>query len=162
MNRKKKKDEFIEKVFAEMYDDLKAFAFYKSRDKRLVEDILQETYLEAYRHADELMEHENYKGWMYVTAMNKIMKLNKESMSYNECLCFEEQMDAVVEPEYDFVALSEIQSLVKAEDFKLITLHYLDKYTYDEIAKMCDKKTSYVKMRIFRALRQLKDKIDIQ
>lgn len=152
-----KQDEFIEQIFEEMYEELARFLKYYSYDKELIEDILQETYLAAYNHADKLIDNEKYRSWMYSTASNKAMKMNKLNRKHNECLSFEEQLDVPVEPEYEVFRFSCVRALVTAGDYELLMMHYNDKYTYEEIAKIYGKSPSYIKMKIFRIVRRLRN-----
>ena len=157
MERRQK--EFIEKIFEEMYEELGRFLKHYSYDKELVEDILQETYLAAYNHVDELIDNEKYRSWMYATAANKAMKMNKSNRKHNECLSFEEQMDVPVEPEYDVFKFCGVRSIVAAADYDLLMLHYSDKYTYEELGKIYGRSPSYIKMKIFRIVRKLRNNL---
>ncbi len=151
-----KKKQFIEQVFEEMYGELKRYLWYHSYDKELIEDILQETYLAAYNHVDELMNNDNYKAWMYTTAMNKAMKMNKLNRKHSECLSFEEQVDVPVEQDYNVLKFAGIRALVATADYDLLMLHYNDKFTYEELSRIYGRTPSYIKMKIFRIIRRLK------
>ncbi len=159
MGSRQDKEQFIEKVFAEMYKELKLLVYRCSYDKELVEDILQETYLAAYRHADELIDNERYRGWMYATAMNKTKKLNYMNRKHNECISFEEQIDIGVEPEYECMRFSAIKTFLPSEDYELLMRHYDEKYTYNELADIYGKTPSYIKMRVSRMVKKLKTKL---
>ena len=73
---KKKQDEFFTGIYNETYNDLGKFVSRRTRNPGMSEDILQEVYLEAFRHLDDLKTHENPVGWIYKTAYNKIKKMN--------------------------------------------------------------------------------------
>lgn len=151
--------QFVEMVFEEMYEELERFLRHYSYDKDLVEDILQETYLAAYNHADELMNNDKYRNWMYATAANKAMKMNKSNRRHYECLSFEEQKDVPVQPEYDVIRFSNLRAIVDATDYDLLMLHFDDKYTYEEIDRLYGTSTSYIKMKVFRILRMLRSNL---
>lgn len=156
-NRQLDKERFLEKIFEEMYGDLKSFLNYYSYDKELVEDILQETFFAAYRHADELIGNEKYKSWIYSTAINKAKKMNKMNLKHSECLSLDEQVDLIAfQEESEYVQFSEIRQKLAGDEFELLMMHYRDNYTYEEMAQMHNKSTSYMKMKVNRIIKKLK------
>ncbi len=155
---KEDKEEFIERVFEELYGNLKSFLYYYSFDKEVVEDILQETYLAAYNHAEELIGNPKYKSWMYATAVNKAKKINEMNKRHNECLSLENQNGLYVENESELVRFSTINSILEVDESNLLMLHYCDRYTYDELAEMFNKTPSYIKMRISRIVKKVRKK----
>ena len=155
--RQSDKERFLEKIFEEMYGDLKSFLYHYSYDKGLVEDILQETYFAAYKHADELIGNEKYKSWMYATAINKSKKMNKMNSKHNECLSLDEQLDiSTAQEECEYVQFAEIREKIAGEEFELLMMHYRDNYTYEEMAQIHNKSTSCMKMKVNRIIKKLK------
>ena len=74
---KKVQEELFRKLYDQTYTGLRRFVQYRSRNLHMTDDILQEIYLEMFRHIDELVVHQNQIGWIYKTAEFKIMKLNE-------------------------------------------------------------------------------------
>ena len=68
---------FFEDIYNDTFEGLKRFVQHKSNNPAMVDDILQEVYLEVFRHIKVLREHVNAVGWVYKTAHNKIKKLNE-------------------------------------------------------------------------------------
>ena len=52
-------------------------------DSNGIEDIVQETFIEAYRKANYLRTHPNLPGWLRLTAKNKVMKWEEKQRKYN-------------------------------------------------------------------------------
>lgn len=77
MNKTRKDKEFFEEIYNTTFAGLRKFVTYRCTNSALVDDILQEVYIEVFRHIDQLREHENIAGWIYKTADNKTKKLNK-------------------------------------------------------------------------------------
>lgn len=70
-NRKKQK--FYDMLYTEMFPYVLHTINHYVYSAKEAEDIMQETFLEAYCHLDKLIEHENPKGWLLVTARMKII-----------------------------------------------------------------------------------------
>ena len=77
MNKTRKEKEFFEEIYNTTFAGLRKFVTYRCTNSALVDDILQEVYIEVFRHINQLREHENIAGWVYKTADNKTKKLNK-------------------------------------------------------------------------------------
>ena len=77
MNKAHKDKEFFEEIYNTTFIGLRKFVMYRCTNPALVDDILQEVYIEVFRHIDQLREHENIVGWVYKTADNKTKKLNE-------------------------------------------------------------------------------------
>ena len=71
------KKQLFQKLYDQTYINLRQFVQYRSRNPHMVDDILQEIYLETFRHIEVLSTHENQVGWIYKTAEYKIKKLNE-------------------------------------------------------------------------------------
>ena len=78
MNKTRKDKEFFEEIYNTTFAGLRKFVTYRCTNSALVDDILQEVYIEVFRHIDQLREHENIAGWVYKTADNKT-KIFRES-----------------------------------------------------------------------------------
>ena len=90
-----------ETAFQAVYDNSIRYINYSIhmslKDADLLDDILQETYLEVYKNLKSLREPEAFKKWAVVIAHNKISRyyrVNKDSVFSSE-----EEMDAVIENE---------------------------------------------------------------
>lgn len=160
--KKQEKELFIEETFKEMYGKLKSLAYYYSNDKGLVEDILQETYLAAFMHADELIGNEKYKGWFCSTTITQAKRMNRMSLKHRKCESLEEHKDLTAEMEYELINYSELKNVLTDEDLKLLLLHHEYGYTYQEISDMFNKKPSYTKTRISRAIKKIRNVENLQ
>ena len=65
-------DNFFQKMYMETYDGLLRYIAYVCRNRDIAEDILQETYFEAFLQYRILLRHDNVKGWLYKTAGYKM------------------------------------------------------------------------------------------
>lgn len=161
MDRKKKID-FYNRIFLEMYDEIRRFILHYSRDERVVDDAVQETFLEAYRHINELIIHPNYKGWLYNTAKYKAQKL-KHRLQQIDILCIDlEEVDrknVTIKENTDVLFWDSLKNELSANDFKLLYLKYIQGYSLKDIAKILKISLGACKMRHVRLLEKLKKTI---
>ena len=61
---------FFEQLYRNTREALLQYLKRVSGREDWAEDILQDTYLEAYQHRGMLMAHPNPAGWLYKTALN--------------------------------------------------------------------------------------------
>ena len=132
---------------------------YRSRNPHMVDDILQEIYLEVFRHIDELELHENQIGWIYKTAEFKIKKLNglydRNTARELTDIVFEEPL-AENNTENIF-RLDEYRRILKEDEFALVMKKYAEGYSYKEIGEMTGSTESGSKMKIMRLIQKLRN-----
>ena len=75
--------EFFEELYRSEYDNIKRYVRRMVTDDNGIEDIVQETFVEAYRKIAYLRTHPNIPGWLRVTAKNKIMKWEEKQKKYS-------------------------------------------------------------------------------
>ena len=71
---------FIQKIYAESYEPLRRYAKYICKDKEMTEDVLQETYFEAFLQQNVLENHENIRAWLFQTVTYKAYNYNRKYM----------------------------------------------------------------------------------
>lgn len=154
---KNSKEESFKNIYDDTYYYLRRFVERRSQNSAIVDDILQEVYLEVFRHIDDLLIHENYIGWIYKTAENKIRKLNN---IYNEFLIHEISLDAeeVLETtiEYEFIDFEKYREVLKEDEYELLMLKYNKGYSHRELAEMTGKSIAGIKMKLFRIIKKLR------
>jgi len=75
-------EQFFNKLYTDSFVLLKKYVFSKI-DSNEAEDILQETYYQAYRNVNILKEHPNPTGWLMLTCkniLNKHIAKNKKEL----------------------------------------------------------------------------------
>lgn len=159
-----------EKIFRELYEDaykkLYTFLSRKQMNSDNVEDVIQETFLEAYSKIELLADHPNQMGWLYLTARNKMLKM----MSKEKEICtlddgpieFLEDM-RVGTVEYKDVEMTEtIRNSVSGEEYEMFRDYYVNGYTHTEIAGKYGLSESSVRMRMSRMKKKLKNNIALE
>lgn len=156
-----------EKIFRELYEGtyrkLYTFLSRKQMNPDYVDDVVQETFLEAYNKIELLAEHPNPMGWLYLTAKNKMLKIMSEQKEI--CTLDDGPIEFVEDTrvgaaEYKDIEISEtIRNSVSGEDYEMFRDYYVNGYTHTEVAEKYGLSESSVRMRMSRMKKKLKNNI---
>ena len=164
MNKAHKDKEFFEEIYNTTFIGLRKFVMYRCTNPALVDDILQEVYIEVFRHIDQLREHENIVGWVYKTADNKTKKLNEVYHRYYSNKTNIEEWNLTYEENAiaELIQSSEYQSILNEDEFLLLMMKYKEGYSHQEIAKIKNITENNSKMKLSRIIKKLKNGIELQ
>ena len=159
---KEAKDRYFNELMEKAYDKIYIFASKGCNDRELAEDIVQETFLEAYRKADILIDHPNVMGWLYTTVKNKMMKMGSKREEH--CLLDEAfNYRGFAEGKgdgYKEIELAEtIKSAVSEEEYEMLCDYYVNGYSSDEVAEKYGIDKGVIRMRISRMKKKLKENV---
>lgn len=154
------KDKFLRELMEETYDKIYTFIDRRQADKDFVEDVVQETFLAAYRKAEILIEHPNQLGWLYITARNKMMKMG----SRRKDLCFFDGEETAYlgnlqteEKQYGEIELEEsIKATVGEKEYQILCDYYLNGYNSEEMAEKYGLESGNLRMRVSRLKKKLR------
>ena len=157
------KDKFLKELMEATYEKIYMFIDRRQADKDFVEDVVQETFLEAYRKAESLMEHPNPLGWLYVTARNKMLKLS----SRKKDICFFAVGDTAYldnlmkeDEQYGEIELEEsIKTTVSEKEYEMLRDYYLNGYSSEEMAEKYGMESGNVRMRVSRLKKKLRENL---
>ncbi len=156
-------------------DALYNFALKMTGDSDDANDLVQETYMKAFRFFDKFERGTNCKAWLFRimknTYINSYRKQSKEpdKIDYEEVENFYENIKASstesahLEKElYDNLLDDELSDAISSlpEDFRtVIILCDIEGFTYDEIADFIDCPVGTVRSRLHRARKMLFTKL---
>jgi len=172
---KTEKDALFEKEFMPLIDSLYNFAYRLTLDEDDANDLVQETYLKAYRFFDSYEQGTNAKAWLFRilknSFINEFRKKSKEpsKVDYNEVETFynSEDVDENITADLRVESISdmigdEVANALNtlAVDFRtIIILCDLEGFTYEEMSKILDIPIGTVRSRLHRARNLLKEKL---
>ncbi len=155
-------------------DSLYSTAYRMSRNRQDAEDLLQETYLRAYKYYDKFQEGTNFKAWLFKilknTFINRYRKRQRQPLknSFDEIEdAFESQLlespltarGATPEEELMVDSLDQdVQRALEAlsDDYRIaVELADLQGLSYREIAEQLDIPLGTVMSRLYRGRRKL-------
>ena len=166
-----------QKVFEEEFlphaDALKTFAYHLSYNDEDANDLVQETYLKAYRFIDKYHEGTNAKAWLFKILKNAyINEYRKKSkrptkVDFEDIVAYHDTDDDRVTGYMDlraeifqYMMGDEVTTAINALplDFRtVILLCDVEDFTYEEISKIIDIPIGTVRSRLFRARNMLKE-----
>jgi RNA polymerase sigma factor (sigma-70 family) len=151
------------------------FAYRLTLDADDAKDLLQDTYLKAYRFIESFQKGTNAKAWLFRILKNSFIndyrKKSKEpsKVDYQEVESYynSEEVDRQITPDLRVEALKdmigdEISNALNAldVDFRtVIILCDLEGFKYEEMAKILDIPIGTVRSRLHRARNLLKEKL---
>lgn len=154
---------------------LQTFAYHLTYNQEDADDLVQETYLKAYRFIDKYDEGTNAKAWLFKILknayINEYRKRVKQptKVDYEEIVAYHDTDDDHISGYSDlreeiFLHMmgDEVTSAINSLpiDFRtVILLCDIEGFTYEEIASIIDVPIGTVRSRLFRARNLLKEKL---
>jgi RNA polymerase sigma factor (sigma-70 family) len=169
------KESVFNQEFMPHINSMYNFAYRLTLDSDDAKDLLQDTYLKAFRFIDSFQQGTNAKAWLFRILKNSFIndyrKKSKEpsKVDYQEVETFynSEDVDRQITPDLRVEALQdmigdEISTALNSldVDFRtVIILCDLEGFKYEEMAKILDIPIGTVRSRLHRARNLLKEKL---
>lgn len=167
--------ERFEKEFLPHLEALHSFAFHLCYNEEDADDLVQETFLKAFRFIDKFEEGTNAKAWLFKILKNAyINQYRKESkrptrVDYEDVAVYNEEEEGQVSSYYDLREdvfekmigdeVSTALNLLPEEFRTVILLCDIEGFSYEEISKIIEIPIGTVRSRLFRARNMLKEKL---
>lgn len=132
------------------------------------QDLLQETFIKVYRNRSRIDINKSFKGWLYKIATNTTYDWFRKKSHYQGQISLDEIDEEKLEtidaqsPYYQIEASNDIADAlagVKPAYRNILLLFYRDGFSYEEIADILEIPLNTVKTHLFRAKKQLKEKL---
>jgi RNA polymerase sigma-70 factor (ECF subfamily) len=157
--------ELFEDYFKMYKDDVYRVAYYYTRNSDEAEDLVQDTFIRAYKFFSKFRKDTNFKSWILKIMRNiyitKSKKKSKENSIKNYELDFSK--DYSLENDYlDNVTISEIRDaiLMLPREFReVIILSDISGLMYEDIAKIIKVPVGTVRSRLHRGRLILKERL---
>jgi RNA polymerase sigma factor (sigma-70 family) len=170
---KESKDRLFEKEFLIHADALYNFAYSMTFQQDQAEDLVQETFLKAYRFIHSYEPGSNAKAWLFQILKNAFINEYRKQARKPTKVDFEDYREKQqLEKQSSSIDISEdiYSSMIGDEvsgalnklpvDFRIaIILADLEEFSYEEIAKITDIPIGTVRSRLFRARNLMKEEL---
>lgn len=171
-------DKIFEAEFLPQIDALFTFAYHLTYNEDDANDLVQETYLKAYRFIDKYIEGTNAKAWLFKILKNAFINQYRRKsklptkVDYEEIISFHDEegdtnfssyMD-LREEMFQHMMGDEVTNAINAlpVDFRVVILLCdIEGFTYEEISKIIDIPIGTVRSRLHRARNMLKEKLRV-
>ncbi len=174
-HQKKKYDRIFEEEFLPQIDALYTFAYHLTYNEEDANDLVQETYLKAYRFIDKYIEGTNAKAWLFKILKNVFINQYRRKSKQPTKVDFEDIVTYQDEEDTNFSSYQDLreemfQDMMGDEvtnainslpvDFRVVILLCdIEGFTYEEISKIIDIPIGTVRSRLHRARNMLKEKL---
>lgn len=146
-------------------NDLYKISKMKTTNEEDIQDIIQETMLDAYKYLKKLKEPKKFKAWIIKILINNCNKYYRKKYKDNEIYdnydieFYKENVrysgeEQIVNNTLDFYEM--IKNL-KYEERIIVALYYGENYTTKEISKILSVNENTIKTRISRAKEKIKN-----
>ncbi len=161
----KQKDAFL-KAYDEYSDGLFRYALFKTSNRELALDIVQDTFTSVWEYIAKNGKIDNIRAFLYRTLNNRIIDSYRKKQS--------ESLDNLINEGYDigFDDRQKMEDLLMGESvwskvtqmdknhIEILTLRYMNDLSIKEIAQMLEQSENSVSVKIHRALEKLKEKLE--
>lgn len=150
-------------IIINIQDDLYKIAKTRISNEADIDDLIQETMVESYKHIKSLSEPYNVKMWIIKILINKCNKLYKKKYKkdisideYNmeNYIILNNQKD--IEDDLNFYYLIKC---LKYEERIIIILYYKEQYSIEEISKILKMNKNTIKTHLYRARQKIKENL---
>ena len=172
---RKQNEELFEREFMPHLDALFNFAFHLTLNEEDANDLVQDTFLKAFRFIDSYERGTNAKAWLFKILKNSFINEYRRKtrhpgeVDYEDYLAFRESDESSHVGEYDFRD-EMLRGLIGDEvtqalndlpvDFRtVILLSDVEGFSYEEMAKIIDIPIGTVRSRLHRARNLMKEKL---
>lgn len=174
-NKKEHYDRIFEEEFLPQIESLYTFAYHLTYNEEDANDLVQETYLKAYRFIDKYKEGTNAKAWLFKILknvfINQYRRKSKQptKVDYEDIVKYQDKEDSryssymdLREEMFQHMIGDEVTNAINAlpVDFRVVILLCdIEGFTYEEISKIIDIPIGTVRSRLHRARNMLKEKL---
>ncbi|HPD50174.1 MAG TPA: sigma-70 family RNA polymerase sigma factor [Smithellaceae bacterium] len=136
-------------------------AYRMTGDMQDAADVTQDIFIRAYTYLWRYNPKKKFFTWLYTIALNTIKNHIKKNKKYKNLRSQDSEESKLLASQN----LSETQDIniylshLDAETRALIIMRYVQELSFEEIAKITGKSISAVKMRTYRGLESLREKI---
>jgi RNA polymerase sigma factor (sigma-70 family) len=164
----------FEQEFLPLMDAVYAFAYRLSSDATEAEDLLQETFMKAWRFADRYTEETNAKAWLFRICRNafingyRAQKSQPYKVDYEDIVVYHNEDEPGTTNYLDLheemgqqLMGDEVTLAINAlkPEFRVVVLLDLEDFTYEEIAAIAGIPIGTVRSRLHRSRQLLADKL---
>lgn len=160
----------LKKLYDENIDSLYRYAYFKlNSNEDEVFDIIQESFYKLWVELSKWKQIDNLKSYIYRIVSNKIIDFYKK----NENISIEENLDTlwnqlvdntnienITDAKLEVEKIYHILAWFNEEDQNIFLLRYVEEFSPKEVAKILDKDSNTITVRIHRIKNKLLEKLN--
>lgn len=153
------RDEFVKRLFTEEYERLINKAFRLSGDIYRAQDLVQETFLFAMIHYEELSDHPNPRGWLSTVLYN--LSMNERRRWDNSRSVSLDQMGDIFPAEPVSTLTEILPKKLRNDERELLVLRFEQNLSYREIAETLGISEAAGRTKMSRLMKKIQKYFDI-
>jgi len=148
----------VQDLYTKFHQELQAYCTAMTKSRSTAEDLVQETYLRAFTHWDDVedLSTNQSRAWLYKTARNlfidQVRKQSRESPGAEERLAL-----TPFEVDLSEAAVAQLIARLPVTERTLFTMRYFEGYNARELGEIFDLPSGTVRSRLASAKKRLKD-----
>ncbi len=158
----KEKQQRYETLVHAFHGDIYRYAYWLTRDPTIAEDVVQETFLRAWRSLDALKDEKSAKSWLItIVRRENARRFERKQLDLVDIDEVHVSDDAFhAEPQNESDELRVLIARLPMDYREPLLLQLLFGYSGEEIAEQLSLNKNTVMTRLFRARNQLKDMLE--
>ncbi|MCK9476817.1 MAG: sigma-70 family RNA polymerase sigma factor [Candidatus Muirbacterium halophilum] len=161
--------ELFEEIVNEYKRPLFIFLYRFCFNDSLCEEIIQQTFIKAFRFLDKVDCEKGLKNWLYQIARNTFYDTIKKEKRNNDVAMEDVEFflaSSDISPECEVINKGQINVVIKVlyelpdKYREIMILRHLEEKTYEEISEILDIPVNTVKIRIFRAREKMRIRLE--
>ena len=158
------KKQRYESLVENLYQDVYRYAFWLCKNQALAEDLVQETFLRAWRSLDSLQNDKAAKAWLFTILRRENARLYERyrpELVDIEGQVLPEKGDQEPDSQMDRELLHNAINRLEADYRDPLLLQVIGGFSGKEIAEILELNNNTVMTRLFRARSKLKQEFDL-
>lgn len=145
----------VEELYGQYYKELVGWCKSMTQNESMAEDLVQEAFLRALHHADELcgMQMKQGRAWLYRTVRNLYVDRLRHGRYETVAEQFPEEKQST---DYDEFENEEFLSILPEEERILFVMRYMQGYNSSELGTLFGMPSATVRMRLASARKRLR------
>jgi RNA polymerase sigma-70 factor (ECF subfamily) len=150
-------------LYEKYFDEIFRFILRRTDDESLTADLTSQTFYKALSNLKKFEWRDRpFVTWLYTIAGNEIRKhFRDRKITYtleSDSFLAEEELENDW-PAQQQLKLQAAMATLSDEEIRIIELKYLEGYTFQEMALIFEKSESAIKMRLYRTVESIKEKV---
>ena len=149
------------------YKSVYSLLAYLSRDKHFAEDLTQDTFTSAWTNIRDYKGRASLKTWLHRIAYNKFLDSERKLKQTSGLISGikgngikvqngSDPLNEITQDEHSRILFDAMQKL-GPDEYAVIVLHYIQGFSYREIAEVLNEPAGTVKWRTSRAIEKLRE-----
>lgn len=160
MAEKQRRYEALVQVY---HKELYRFAFWLSKDASVAEDLVQETFLRAWRSLDSLQDEKAAKSWLFtIVRRENARRFERKQFDYSDVEqdTLADTRSSTLDENMEMTVIERHIMALPEEYREPLLLQVMGGFSGEEIASMLELNKNTVMTRLYRARNRLKEAIN--